>query len=94
MEGEVRRLLSGQAELWELIMTGGLWRVSGKEIRDAAEGAPCSSSISISLASMRAFKQPIMHQYQLSIAGSPSDVIPSHVRMRNIVRNQLSAHSQ
>lgn len=38
MQGEVRRLLSGHAELWELVMTGGLWRVTGKEIRDAAEG--------------------------------------------------------
>lgn len=54
VEGEVRRLLSGQAELWELIMTGGLWRVSGKEIRDAAEGPPPPGSpcIPISLAGM------------------------------------------
>lgn len=39
VEEEVRRLLSGRAELWELVMTGGLWRVSGKEVREAAEGS-------------------------------------------------------
>ena len=28
-EGQIRRLLSGQVELWELPLTGGLWRVTG-----------------------------------------------------------------
>ena len=30
VEGEVRRLLEGRAELSELAMTGGLWRVSAR----------------------------------------------------------------
>lgn len=29
-EGQIRRLLSGQVELWELPLTGGLWRVTGR----------------------------------------------------------------
>ena len=29
-EGQIRRLLSGQVELWELPLTGGLWRVTGE----------------------------------------------------------------
>ncbi len=28
-EGQIRRLLGGQVELWELPLTGGLWRVTG-----------------------------------------------------------------
>ena len=40
VQSEVGRLLSGRCELWELVMTGGLWRISGKEIASAAEGAP------------------------------------------------------
>lgn len=30
VEREVRRLLEGRAELSEMIMTGGLWRLTGK----------------------------------------------------------------
>ena len=33
-EGQIRRLLSGQVELWELPLTGGLWRVTGGNIRE------------------------------------------------------------
>ena len=29
---QIRRLLSGQVELWELPLTGGLWRVTGQDI--------------------------------------------------------------
>ena len=31
-QGQIKRLLSGQVELWELPLTGGLWRVTGQEI--------------------------------------------------------------
>lgn len=31
-EGQIRRLLSGQVELWELPLTGGLWRVTGAQV--------------------------------------------------------------
>ncbi|KAK9810365.1 hypothetical protein WJX72_009511 [[Myrmecia] bisecta] len=36
VEGEVRRLLSGRCELWEMVMTGGLWRVTGQQVERAA----------------------------------------------------------
>lgn len=35
-EGQIRRLLSGQVELWELPLTGGLWRVTGDWCADFA----------------------------------------------------------
>lgn len=31
-EGQIRRLLGGQVELWELPLTGGLWRVTGTSL--------------------------------------------------------------
>ena len=34
-EGQIRRLLSGQVELWELPLTGGLWRVTGAQVTSA-----------------------------------------------------------
>jgi DNA polymerase delta subunit 1 len=34
---EVRRLLTGQTDLGELVMSGGLWRITSKEIAAAAE---------------------------------------------------------
>lgn len=33
-EGQIRRLLSGQVELWELPLTGGLWRVTGAQVTE------------------------------------------------------------
>lgn len=33
---QIRRLLSGQCEAWELAMTGGLWRVTGRQVEQAA----------------------------------------------------------
>lgn len=33
---QIRRLLSGRVELWELIMTGGLWRVTGEQVAQQA----------------------------------------------------------
>jgi hypothetical protein len=38
VEREVRRLLTGQTEAWELAMTGGLWRITGQQIDKAAAG--------------------------------------------------------
>lgn len=39
VESEVRRLLSGRVSMHELVMTGGLWRVTGEQVeRAAAEG--------------------------------------------------------
>jgi DNA polymerase delta subunit 1 len=35
---EIRRLLSGRAEMSEFVMTGGLWRVTGDQIDQAAAG--------------------------------------------------------
>jgi DNA polymerase delta subunit 1 len=35
-EGEIARLLSGRVEVWELAMTGGLWRVTGQQLAAAA----------------------------------------------------------
>lgn len=32
VEGEIRRLLEGGCELSEMVMTGGLWRVTGIQI--------------------------------------------------------------
>jgi DNA polymerase delta subunit 1 len=45
-EGQIRRLLSGQVELWELPLTGGLWRVTGAQVAQAAaaDGAPGAAS--------------------------------------------------
>lgn len=38
-KSEIYRLLSARVEVWELIMTGGLWRVTGQQIeRGAAAG--------------------------------------------------------
>jgi len=37
-EGEIRRLLSGKADIYEFIMTGGLWRITGDQIDQAAAG--------------------------------------------------------
>ncbi|KAL0056285.1 hypothetical protein WJX82_009537 [Trebouxia sp. C0006] len=47
VEGEVRRLLGGSCEAWEMVMTGGLWRLTGQQIAGAAaegEGGGASSS--------------------------------------------------
>jgi hypothetical protein len=33
---QIYRLLSGRVELWELIMTGGLWRRTGQQVAAAA----------------------------------------------------------
>jgi hypothetical protein len=38
-EGQIARLLSGRVELWELVMTGGLWRVTGQQLEKAAAAA-------------------------------------------------------
>lgn len=32
VEGQIRRLLSGRVEMSELIMTGGLWRITGQQV--------------------------------------------------------------
>ena len=49
-EGQIRRLLSGQVELWELPLTGGLWRVTGAQVAQAAaaEGAPGPAAAAVS----------------------------------------------
>ncbi|KAF6253905.1 hypothetical protein COO60DRAFT_1642829 [Scenedesmus sp. NREL 46B-D3] len=39
VEGQIARLLSGRVELWELVMTGGLWRVTGQQLEKAAAAA-------------------------------------------------------
>lgn len=39
VEEQGRRLLSGRVSIWELIMTGGLWRVSGQQVERAAAAA-------------------------------------------------------
>ncbi|DBA67150.1 TPA: hypothetical protein ACH3X2_001471 [Trebouxia sp. C0005] len=47
VEGEVRRLLAGSCEAWEMVMTGGLWRLTGQQIAGAAaegEGGGASST--------------------------------------------------
>lgn len=36
---QIRRLLGGQTELWELALTGGLWRVTGQQVAQAAAAA-------------------------------------------------------
>ncbi|GFH19999.1 uncharacterized protein HaLaN_17044, partial [Haematococcus lacustris] len=33
---QIQRLLSGQVQLWELVMTGGLWRITGSQVAQAA----------------------------------------------------------
>jgi len=33
---QIRQLLSGQVEVWDLVMTGGLWRVTGQQVEAAA----------------------------------------------------------
>ena len=38
VKGEITRLLSGRCEAWEMVMTGGLWRVTGQQVASAAEG--------------------------------------------------------
>ena len=51
MCGQVRRLLSGQVELSELVMTGGLWRVTGQQVENAAaaagEGGPSPEDVKV-----------------------------------------------
>lgn len=37
-ESEISRLMAGRVELWELTMTGGLWRVTGQQVAAAADG--------------------------------------------------------
>jgi hypothetical protein len=39
VEAQIARLLSGRVELWELVMTGGLWRVTGQQLERAAAAA-------------------------------------------------------
>jgi len=41
---EIKRLLLGEVDLFELIMTGGLWRISGEQIDKAAAAAAASGS--------------------------------------------------
>jgi DNA polymerase delta subunit 1 len=36
VEGEITRLLTGHVGVWELAMTGGLWRVTGQQLEKAA----------------------------------------------------------
>lgn len=36
VEGEITRLLTGRVGVWELAMTGGLWRVTGQQLEKAA----------------------------------------------------------
>lgn len=36
VEGEIMRLLTGHVGVWELAMTGGLWRVTGQQLEKAA----------------------------------------------------------
>jgi DNA polymerase delta subunit 1 len=42
-KAQIRRLLSGRCELWELVMTGGLWRMSGQEVERVAMQGVCPS---------------------------------------------------
>lgn len=39
VEGEITRLLTGHVGVWELAMTGGLWRVTGQQLERAAAAA-------------------------------------------------------
>jgi len=41
---EIKRLLLGEVDLFELIMTGGLWRISGEQIDKAAAAAAAAAS--------------------------------------------------
>ena len=43
----VRRLLAGQVSVHDLVMTGGLWRVTGAEIDDAAQSGASSAPADI-----------------------------------------------
>lgn len=36
VESEITRLLTGHVGVWELAMTGGLWRVTGQQLAAAA----------------------------------------------------------
>ncbi len=36
VEREITRLLTGNVGVWELAMTGGLWRVTGQQLEKAA----------------------------------------------------------
>ncbi|RMZ54960.1 hypothetical protein APUTEX25_000477, partial [Auxenochlorella protothecoides] len=44
VEEEVRRLLSGRVSLHELIMTQGLWRITGEQVSSAAAGDPAAAA--------------------------------------------------
>ena len=39
VQGEITRLLTGHVGVWELAMTGGLWRVTGQQLEKAAAAA-------------------------------------------------------
>lgn len=49
VEGQIARLLSGRVELWELVMTGGLWRVTGQQLEKAAAAASAGVAASRAL---------------------------------------------
>jgi DNA polymerase delta subunit 1 len=45
VEGEIMRLLTGNVGVWELAMTGGLWRVTGQQLeKAAAAGEPAGDT--------------------------------------------------
>lgn len=39
VEAEITRLLTGHVGVWELAMTGGLWRITGQQLEKAAAAA-------------------------------------------------------
>lgn len=39
-EQQIQRILIGNTTVWDLTMTGGLWRVTGSDVAKAAAAAP------------------------------------------------------
>lgn len=63
VERQVARLLSGRVGVWELVMTGGLWRVTGQQLEAAAAAAAAAGKQASKLPSMHACMRKSVHTY-------------------------------
>lgn len=91
-EGQIRRLLSGQVELWELPLTGGLWRVTGAQVAQAAaaEGAPGPAAAAVSEEEVRGPHASLAVRLQVCHASGQLTV---HVLLEDIHAGCRDAYS-
>lgn len=73
-EGQIARLLSGRVEMWELAMTGGLWRVTGQQLAAAAAaGEHAKTVVQLSPAPHAPSSQPPPEVCILTTPHCPAD---------------------